>query len=396
MNNSYSWAIRRFVLVLGIAMICLAFPVEVAAGFGGVPPSPVANGGDLRSAPFTALQGAQPAGHTRLVFETGVTDEDRELITEAARLAEDFFSSRFGTTLGERVTITALPLAAPNDSGRVAQTQHRSIAVFAGSPGWARFPPAERMRTVIHEYTHAYQYAKAGQATALSATWIEEGAAEYLSMLALADLGLEDREVMEGYYGLVVQLSELPELQEPEGIGAFQEQSGDVYPLAYLGVALLMQDLPLTALDDYYTQLQQGRSFALAFETSFGTTPAQFYANFADYRAIDMPVEYAFPGELEISEGRDLPSPVVVEEVPGFVMPGQQALVVVDALPGANCTLSLMGADATIVIDDRDTFANGVGRAIWLLSIPAGLPAGSGAFTIVCGADPATVPVLVA
>ncbi len=82
-----------------------------------------------------------------------------------------------------------------------------------------------------------------------------------------------------------------------------QAQTGEVYYLMYFGVAQLMLDLPLTAIDAYYTGLQQGTSFALAFEHAFGIAPADFYVEFAQFRATGLPEMQEFPEDLEPIEG---------------------------------------------------------------------------------------------
>ena len=102
-----------------------------------------------------------------------------------------------------------------------------------------------------------------------------------------------------------------------------------------------------------------------------------------------------FPDELKITEGVDQPSAVTVEEAPEFVIPGQQTLVVANTIPGTNCTLDLVVADTTVLIDDRETFADGGGQVFWLLTLPANAPPGDGDFVVDCGADLLTIPVLV-
>jgi hypothetical protein len=339
--------------------------------------------------------GPETARHARLVFDPQVTVQDQELITESVRLAEDFFVIRFAAPLGANVTVTALPISSPIDKGVIAATLGSSMVIYAGSIGWVESPPAERMRTVIHEYTHAYQFSKTADQPLESAAWFEEGVAEYLSMIALSDLGLASRTEQDAYFGAIVRHSELPALQELERFEVLRAQPGSVYPLAYLGVSHLMQDLPLTAIDEYYTALQQGTPFARAFELAYGVTPAEFYAGFARLREQDLPIGASLPAELEISDGIDLPSAVTAENPPVFVIPGQQAMVVAEAEPGANCTLDLTMAGSPAVIDDRATFTNGAGQVFWIVTIPADLPGGPGAFVLSCGADPLTLPVLV-
>lgn len=333
--------------------------------------------------------------HARVVLDPNVTQQDQELIAEAVRLAEDFFAFRLGASLGSEVTVTALPIACPRHEGRIASTVGESMVIYTGSSGWLASPPAERIRTVVHEYTHTYQFSKAAEAPYASAAWLEEGVAEYLSMIALSELGLMNREAIEGLFGEIVNHSDLPPLQDLEDLSAIQSQPGQVYPLAYFGVAQLLQDLPLARIDAYYTALAQGQTFAAAFELAFDVSPEVFYEQFAQFRASSLPAMGYFPEELEIAEGVDQPSAVTVTESPAFVIPGQQALVVAETQPGANCTLDLTAADATVAIDDRMTFASGAGEVFWLLTIPPSAPAGEGVFTVSCGSEPVTTPVIV-
>ena len=209
-----------------------------------------------------------------LIFDPNVTIQDRVLITEAVHLAEDFYTARFAVNMGSDVTVSALPIPSPQDPYLIAATYGTSIVIYTESLGWLESPPTERVRVVIHEYTHAYQSAKSADRQLASAAWFEEGVAEYLSMAALSDLGLVDRDAMEGLFGSTVAFTPLPTLQDLESYSAMQEQPGEVYPLAYFGVAQLMQDLPLTAIDAYYTELSQGTSFALAFERCVRDRPS--------------------------------------------------------------------------------------------------------------------------
>ena len=344
------------------------------------------------AAPGTAVATPESAN---LIFDPNVTTQDRELIAESVQLAEDFFAASFGIAMGTEVTVSALTIASPQDAYLIAATYGTSIVIYAQSLGWLESPPAERIRTVVHEYTHAYQYWKTAGRPLTSAAWFEEGAAEYLSMIAVSDLGLMDRDAMEGYFGSVVTYTELPALHELEPYDALQQQSGQVYPLVYFGIDQLMQALPLTAIDEYYSLLNQGASFALAFEDAFEIAPAAFYDAFAQFRAIGLPVMQDFPDELEIVEGVDLPSQVTAERVPLMVIAGEQSLIVAEAEPGANCTLDLMVAESSVFGASRATFTNGAGQVFWLVTIPKDLPTGRAAVALDCGSDPLVAPVLV-
>jgi hypothetical protein len=345
----------------------------------------------MQDAPATTVATPESAN---LIFDPNVIVQDRELITESIHLVEDFFAARFAVAMGAEVTVSALPIPSPHDAYLVAATLKSSIVIYTQSHGWLESPPAERIRVVIHEYTHAYQFSKTADRQLASAAWFEEGVAEYLSMVALADLGLMDRDAMEGYFGSVVTYSTLPALQDLEAYSAMTEQSGRVYSLAYFGVAQLMQDLPLTAIDAYYAELHQGSSFPLAFERAFGIAPAVFYDAFAEFRATSLPVMQDFPDELEISEGIDLPSAVTSDRLPPLVISGEQSLIVAEAFPGANCTLDLKVADISILGNSRQTFANGAGQVFWLLTVPVDMPSGQATVALDCGSAPLLAPVL--
>ncbi len=74
---------------------------------------------------------------------------------------------------------------------------------------------------------------------------------------------------------------------------------------------------------------------------------------------------------------------------------GEQALIVAEAVPGANCTLDLMVADHSVLGEPRATFTNGDGQVFWLLTIPDDLPTGQATVALACGADPLLMPVLI-
>jgi len=331
-----------------------------------------------------------------LIIDPNVTVQDRELITESVQLAEDFFASRFAAEMGAEVTVSALPIPSPHDAYLVAATIRSSIVIYTQSLGWLELPPAERVRVVIHEYTHAYQFSRTADRQLASAAWFEEGVAEYLSMVEVSDLGLTDRDAMEGYFGSIVTFTMLPPLQELEAYSAIKEQSGEVYSLAYFGVAQLMQALPVITIDTYYTELNQGSSFPLAFERAFGIAPAVFYDAFAEFRATGLPVMQDFPDELVINEGIDLPSAVTSDRLPLLVISGEQSLIVAEASPGANCTLDLKVADVSILSNSRQTFTNGSGQVFWLLTVPVNMPSGQATVALDCGSVPLMATVVVA
>ncbi len=98
------------------------------------------------------------SGTANLIFDPNVTVKDRELITESVQLAEGFFAARFAVDMGAEVTVSVLPIPSPLDPYLTAATYGNSIVIYTRSLGWLESPPAERLRVVIHEYTHVYQY----------------------------------------------------------------------------------------------------------------------------------------------------------------------------------------------------------------------------------------------
>jgi hypothetical protein len=59
---------------------------------------------------------------------------------------------------------------------------------------------------------------------------------------------------------------------------------GAAYPLSFIAVDFLTRERGLGALIQFWSAIGKGNAWPVAFETAFGRTVEQFYAEFEAYR----------------------------------------------------------------------------------------------------------------
>jgi hypothetical protein len=128
-----------------------------------------------------------------ITVQPTVSLEDADLVAEGIRLGQDFFTREIGATIDSDVQVSVMAGAHPADSSQIALSIGPAIAIYTGSAGWRFSSPAEKVRTVVHEYTHYYQYLMTSRVSDASPAWFEEGLAEFLSVIALDQLEILDR-----------------------------------------------------------------------------------------------------------------------------------------------------------------------------------------------------------
>lgn len=321
------------------------------------------------------------------LFDSTTSQEDADLIEEGIRLAQDFFVEELGATIDPSVHVTTRPGAGAQDGGVVAFSMGRSIIIYTGSPGWADGSPVQRLSTVVHEYTHYYQYMRAGERHVESAAWFEEGVAEYLALTALDRRLLLDQKSIESWFAttliIVPPSFTLTELESPS---AFNALGATNYPFAYFAVKEALQGTSLAAVDIYYGQLAEGAGFEHAFAAAFGISPDLHYAVVEEQMAT-LIGSAEMPDDIAVSEGVENESPVRVVDAPELVHSGEQMVIRARTVEASFCTLVVQTEAGALPIERR-TFADGDGDIFWLVTVPDDLPPGSALLIFDCGLEP--------
>jgi hypothetical protein len=319
-----------------------------------------------------------------IMIDEAVRREDAELVTESVRLAEDFFTGQIGATIDRQVHVNVRPDALSENPGVLAMAVGRSVIVYTGSPAWRQSSPAEKVATIVHEYTHFYQYLMTGRTHSISPAWLEEGIAQYLSLLALDRLRIIDQADIESWYAgwLMIYLPDRT-LAELESHSAFDAMTGGAYELAYFAVAELFQASGLDAVQTYYGVIGSGASFETAMERAFGISPTELEARIATRLATLSGAE-SEPNDVAVVTGIARESPVRFTGLPAAAGPDEQIVVRARTVEASSCRLSLSAAGGQTLLE-RGSFADGAGDVFWLVTVPADAPLGLATLHLDCG-----------
>jgi hypothetical protein len=317
-------------------------------------------------------------------IQPGVSETDADFVIEGIRLAQDFFVERVGATMNQALEVTIHASASDLSAHNVAVAQRNRIAVYTGSIGWQQSAPAERLAVIVHEYTHFYQYLMLGSQDFRSPAWLDEGIAEYLSVLALSEPGIIDRADFDAYWALLLDRNPVSQsLAELEAWSVYQNAEGALYPLSYFSIALLMETRDLHAMNAYYALIAGGTSFEQAFAAAFGLSPAEHYAAFATWDGL--PTANGMPEDISVFVPVDRQESVEIVSAPRALFPDEQIFVHGLTSPGTTCAIGLTLPGDMQPIVARQTFADGTGDVHWLLTVPATTPPGLAVLEMHCG-----------
>jgi hypothetical protein len=337
---------------------------------------------------------ARAYGEVTFSIGEGVSPEDEMLIREGVRLAQDFLADELGVEVQERTIVNARATASDDDP-LVGMAGMNWVGLYTSSAGWLQSPPAHRLHVVVHEFVHVMQREQLGGPTLATATWLDEGLAEYLSFRALERLDLMEWADVDAYhaYGLTYG-PWLPGLADLESYEGYNSQDATVYALAYFAARELVAELELDRVVDYYAAIGDGADWARAFAEAFEVEPAVFYEAFAPVRAA-----IAAPGDLPPSfwpvEPRGLSAEVWPVPAEGPVERGDQALFAAQTDPEASCTLVVTSPAGQPVLD-LPAYADAEGLVFWLWTVPAETNRGTARATMTCGGEPAVSKLKVA
>jgi hypothetical protein len=335
-----------------------------------------------------AAAAALDSAGVEFIIDPGVGEEDAETVTEGIRLAQALIESEFGVTIEDRLYVTAMPIESPSNPNLGGLSYRSGIVLYTGSVGWTTaVTPLERIGIVVHEFIHAYQQWASMGFNAGSPAWFEEGLAEYLSVMAMAQLQTSDSSDIDALFDHILWMSTPPPaLAQLESLSAFSSYDGSVYPLSYFAVDHLLAytGTGVAGVATYYSHLRDGLTFEAAFQAAFGVSTMQFYAEFDRVQGALGSVP-APPDDFTLLQGVRTPSEVSFSIAPTVLERDQQFLFVANTAPGVVCRLRIVpeAADGSLV--DRSTFANGSGELFWLVTIPSDAPLGAGMLSASCG-----------
>lgn len=326
------------------------------------------------------------AGEIEFYHEDGVPLQYRQEVEEGTLLAKDYLFRTWNLILPRPLTVMTFP-----GDGVAGFASVDLVGFNTGSPVWTETTSGQRIKIAVHEYLHVAQSASSDHYSTgyRGYAWIVEGSAEYLAYDAVIEQGIVARPDADLFHTFnVTYSSTMPPLDLMED--ALDYSTGPVYSLAYLAVEQLAQKTSKRAIRDYFERLGERMSEDEAFASTFGLTPEEFYAEFAEFRA-----SLAFPG----SPPAALIPPGPVLEYPAFISVfslttpiagGSQALLTAGTDPAVRCVLDVLGPDGS-PLDFRPTQSDRNGMAIWFWTIEREQSGQQLTLAANCGGDPAYI-----
>lgn len=191
---------------------------------------------------------------------------------------------------GDCVAITASRYASGSST---AQGGPGAVFIYWAAPSW-QYGVATNQKILAHELFHVLQYQtdhliNAGstpfdQIRPSGPVWLDEGAPEMVGYRVTADRELDNyARALSNQIAITKQIN-VP-LSQLERLS--QTNIPSVYSLFAASVDHLVTITPpgLPALASYYKALATGAAWPDAFRQAFGMSLADYYTNFADYRA---------------------------------------------------------------------------------------------------------------
>jgi hypothetical protein len=322
-------------------------------------------------------------------IESGVSEQDAGFVIEGIRIAQDFFIERVGAPIEQEIQVEVLANASEVAEWNIAVAREDMITVYTGSLGWQQTSPAERFAVIVHEYTHFYQYLVLGDDSFDSPAWFDEGIAEYLSVLALSELGVIEQADFEAFWAVLLDRGPVEQsLEELESWPVFQSAEGALYPLSYFAIAKLFEDHDLSAVAQYYELMDSGESFDEAFEETFGLTTDEHYVEFALWQEAIGPGD--IPPDIAVFNPVERAGDISLVDVPRTLTVDDQVIIHALTQPATSCSLALVQPDSAGILVERTTFADGTGDVYWFVTVPGNGLGGLVTIDMSCGSTPVT------
>ena len=228
---------------------------------------------------FTPTVGAANAD---VRVSNGVSEEDATLVRESIRRGTRLFPRSLGLQSDQVIVVQVLNSPDESDRETVAAARGNVVKVYTRSQGWEFGAPAERVATIVHEYTHIYQYLVLGDRDFESAAWFDEGFAEFVAIEALIDLGVLDQTSVLLYQaGLVQQYAQGLQLADLEDWETSARSVPTPTRSRFLRVSNLLADRSLADVQNMYVAHRE-RQFVRRriSKPSYGLTPDAYYQEF--------------------------------------------------------------------------------------------------------------------
>ena len=264
-------------------------------------------------APTSTPMGTKlPAGPTNIYYDiaANVPAEQVEIITTGLKMAQDFLDSGLGggisTEARKNITVKIVATGRGNEEPWGGGACCTALSWTSGSltmrpffdvahPHWDFSPTSRRYwtldadhwKTAIHEYTHIWQFHLGCLSSRRLGNWLSEGMAEFIAYEAMIESGEMDRsEVMEVMLSRARGSGELSRPLRDFAEGAIRDIG--VWP-GHIGFLALHRILPsapggILSLRTLCEEVGDGASVPDAFETAFGVSLDDFYADFEKYR----------------------------------------------------------------------------------------------------------------
>ncbi len=334
----------------------------------------------------------------RITFSVSdaVASEDEAYVREGLKLATDYLDRVFGAELQHDLVVNIRETAHPTNPGIIAFASTDFLVIFSGSPVWDTLSPAVRVQVLIHEFIHIYQDDVLGVRDDASPMWFIEGMAEYVAFAAIESVGLIRAGAVYDYQAWTVRSDwdAVPELHEIEGIEDYQGSTGPVYGLSFLAVDRLLVDDSMEPLVLYASEVSSGIPWREAFEHAFGTSLADFYAEFDLWITNDFIAPAKIPSALKSISGVERDAVVKISVIPDSATPGQQIVVIAKTEITSVCHFRLFDEDGDIV-SSFETVSDATGQIFWLKTLPRSLRDEEVRVMVNCGADPDTAMIAV-
>ena len=324
-------------------------------------------------------------------FDTGVSAEDEAYVREGIRLAQDFVAVTFGLDVTEPVTVE-VQSSDPGRSSAEARDQH--VSIRTAHPVWITSNALQKTKIVVHEYFHVLQGDLLNGHEPWP-IWLQEGAAEYVGFLAVAERGLVPYDAARDYhYGGAAYnpLLALVEMESWEGFSA-ADQACCAYSLSPLAVEILTAERGIDSITDYYALLGRGEDPEDAFEAAFGVELNDFYAMFAGQQQGFAPLGPTHPSVQFAETFVEGAADVTVAAVTSPLSPGDQGVLTAITAPGVPCTM-IFSPTAGAGVRTVPVHADAGGNAFWLLSTEPDLARGTATVDVSCGAASVVIDIV--
>ena len=233
-----------------------------------------------------------------------------EIITTGLQTAQDFLHGELGGGIPEdarsEITVKIVATGRGNEERGCGGACCTALSSTSGPltmrpffdvahPHWDFSPTSRRYwtldadhwKTAIHEYTHLWQFHLGCLGSRRLGNWLSEGMAEFVAFEAMIESGEMDRsEVMEVMLSRARGSGELSRPLRDFGEGAIRDIG--IWPghVGFLALHRIAPSAPkgILSLRTLCEEVGDGASVPDAFETAFGVSFYDFYADFEKYR----------------------------------------------------------------------------------------------------------------